>query len=313
MMRSARLVVALGFGVLLAAPVAAGADPLSAWEKVEVRTDRADAGLERAVALFEAGRDARAARSLGAGQAELGKATAAAAKLSRTAETAAERQDAAKALGAVASTRDDAVETLVAALDEASGKPESAVAQAALADTRGREKALSLLAVLAGELPDHAQAGVAKAIAALSTDRAPEASAEAAALASDKVSAKSKRALAKALDANLDGQVAAAARIQSLLASDALSDAAKAGLEQAYAAVTADHAAAAAAVDAFSDHMPEWVRSFVDQVVAQAKEDATQMREAGPAPPTPPTPEPPVQGGQQDGTPAGPPADPGRP
>jgi hypothetical protein len=265
------------------------------------------------VALFEAGRDARAARSLGAGQAELGKATAAAAKLLRTAETAAERRDAAKALGAVASSRDDAVETLVAALDEASGKPENAVAQAAVADTRGREKALGLLAVLAGELPEQAQEGVAVAIAALSTDRAPEASAEAAALASDKVSAKSKRAVAKALDANLDGQVAAAERIQELLASDALSDAAKAGLEKAYAALTADHAAAAAAVATFSEHMPRWARSFVEQVVAQAHEDATQMQETGPEPPTPPTPEPPVGGGQPDETPAGPPTDPGRP
>jgi hypothetical protein len=115
----------------------------------------------------------------------------------------------------VATTRDDAVETLVAALEDASSRASTRLAQAALSDTRGREQALELLGALAGDLPEQAQAGVAKAVAALSTDRAPEVSAEAAALTSDAVSAKTKRAVSKALDASL----AAAERIQALLES----------------------------------------------------------------------------------------------
>ena len=294
-------------------PVTAGADPLSASETVAVHTDRADAALARAVELFEANRDRRGARALKVNRAEIGKATVAAAKLLRDADSGAERRTAAKALRLVATTRDDAVETLVAAVEEASGRVDSAIAQAALSDTRGREKALAVLGALTDELPEQAQAGVAKAIAALSTDRAPEARAEAAAIASGAISTRAQRTLAKALEANLDRQVVAAETLRALIASDDVSGSGKAGLRRAYDAVTADHAAAAAAVGEFSDRMPEWARAFVEQVVAQAQEDATQMRENRPEPPNPSTPEPPVEPVQPDETPAGPPADPGRP
>lgn len=292
------------------APATAGADPISASEQVALHTDRADAALARAVELFEANHDRRGSRALAVDRREIGRATAAAAKLLRSADSAADRRAAAKALRLVATTRDDAVESLVAVVDEASGHADNAIAQAALSDTRGREKALAVLAALTDQLPEQAQAGVAKAIAELSTERAPEARAEAEAIASRGVSARAKHTLAKALKANLDGQAVAAEKLRALIASDDVSDSAKAGLQRAYDAVTADHAAAAAAVAEFTDRMPDWARAFVEQVVAQAQEDATQMRENRPEPPTP---EPPVEGGQPDDTPAGPPADPGHP
>jgi hypothetical protein len=57
--------------------------------------------------------------------------------------------EAAKALRLVATERDVSVEPLVGVLDEASGHLENKVARAALSDTRAREKALAVLAVLA--------------------------------------------------------------------------------------------------------------------------------------------------------------------
>ena len=143
---------------------------------------------------------------------------------------------------------------MVEVLDEALGRVESKVAQAALPDTRGREKALGILAVVAGEAPEQ---GLRKAVAAaLSTDRAREARAEVEAQASDAVSGQSKRTIAKGLKANLEGQAAAADNRAELIASEDVPDAAKPGLQRDHDAVTADHAAAAEAVADFSVHLP---------------------------------------------------------
>ena len=86
-------------------PATAGADPLSASEKVAVHTDRADAALARAVELFEANRDRRGARALEVNRAEIGKATAAAAKLLRRRR---QRRGAAHGGEGVAARGDDA-------------------------------------------------------------------------------------------------------------------------------------------------------------------------------------------------------------
>ncbi len=309
-MQTRRVVMFMAVAASVCLPATAGADPISASDAVKAHTDRADAALERAVALFEAHRDGRAARALKANRSEIGKATAAAAKLLRDAVSPAERREAAKALRLVATARDDSVEVLVEALDEASGRAESKVAQAALSDTRGREKALGILAALAAELPEQAQQGLMKAVTALSTERASEASAEAKALASDAVSGRSKRTIAKSLNANLDGQAAAADKLAELIASEDSPEAAKRGLQRAYDAVTADHAAAAEAVAEFSEQMPAWARAFVEEIVTQAQTDATEMRENRPEPPTP---EPPAGGRPPEQTPPGPPVDPGHP
>jgi hypothetical protein len=284
-------------------PATARADIGTAVAAVSAHTDRADAALERAVALFERNSDRRAAHSLAKSRSELGRATAAAARLLREADTAAQRRDAAKALRLVATERDAGVEQLVGVLDEASGRVESTVAQAALTDTRGREKALMILAALAEQVPDAAQGGIAKAVAALSTDRAAEARAEAEALASSRIAKRSKDLVAQALRANVDGQAAAAERLAELIASEDMPEASKPGLQRAYDAVTAEHPAIAGIVAEFSDRMPESVRAFVEQVVAQAHEDAQQLREDRPTPPAPTPPSPPAQGGRPDQTP----------
>lgn len=301
------------FGALLAVaavalPGTASAGIGTAVDALRAHTDRADAALERAIALFERNSDRRAARSLAESRSQLGQATAAAAKLLREADSAADRRDAAKALRLVATQRDASVEPLIGILDEASGRVQSKVAQAALADTRGREQALAILAALAEQVPDAAQVGVAKAISELSTDRAGEARAEAEALVTSTTAEPSRSLVARALRANVEGQAAAAEKLSELIASEDMPDAAKAGLQRAYDAVTAEHAAIADLPAEFSDRMPESVRAFVEQVVAQAHEDAEEMRENRPSPPAPTPPSPPAQGGRPDETP-GPPAD----
>jgi hypothetical protein len=286
-------------------PGAASAGVGTAVDAVRAHTDRADAALERAVLLFARNEDRRAARALDNSRRELGLATAAAARLLRNADSASERRDAAKALRLVATERDASVERLLGILEESSGRVENKVARAALTDTRGREKALTILAALAEQLPDDAQVGIAKAISALSTDRAGEARSEAEAITSDAVSEQSKRFVARALDANVEGQEVAADKLSELLASEDMPESSKAGLQRAYDAVTGEHAEIAQIVAQFSDRMPESVRAFVEQIVAQAHENARTMQENRPAPPMP---APPVQAGPPD-VPPGPPED----
>jgi hypothetical protein len=61
--------------------------------------------------------------------------------------------------------RDERIEELTAALDDARTRSERKVAAAALADTRGREHALDVLTAVLGEVPEHV---IARVVASLS-------------------------------------------------------------------------------------------------------------------------------------------------
>ena len=289
-------IAAIAATAALALPAAAGADSLATGVKnVKSRTASADKALDRAVSLFAKGRDGKAAKLVVKSRQEMAKAQKAAARLHRSADTARERAAAARAQVLVAEQQDENVEQLVGLLEESEGRVENAIAKAALADTRGRDKALSILHELLGRVPSSAQSGITRAIGALSGGRDEEVQVEAQALASPDVAESSKDEVALAVEQNLEGQQLAASRLRALIDGGTMPDAAKAGLETAYAAVTAEHEAAAATLASFSDRIPASVRAFVEQVVNEAREDAAGMRDSRPAPPTGGRPSPGVQ------------------
>ncbi len=81
----------------LAFPVGAGARVQTSVGSVKAHTDRADAALDRTVALFEHNRDRRGKQSFVRSCREMGQARAEAARLRRAAHTAPARAAAARA------------------------------------------------------------------------------------------------------------------------------------------------------------------------------------------------------------------------
>jgi len=301
---------ALAAGVLAGVPAVAGASPSTAAATVALHTDRADAALARAAALFRGGDDAQALRAVAGARVNMGRAVSAAARLLREAETPAERVAAARALRALATQQDDNVPALLAMLPSAGPRADVRLARVALADVNGRERAIAKLnGLLAGGLPAAARTGVTRAIAALSTERAPEVTRAAAALADDDTPAAAAQRLSQLVDRSLRGQARAAATITVLIGR--LPEAARPGLERALRAIAGEQAASAARLAGLSDRMPERVRAFVARIVAQARDDARQLR-GQINPPVPVSPGPPA------GTPGAPedapvPTDPGPP
>ncbi len=153
----------------LAFPVGAGAHIETSVSSVKAHTNRADAALDQAVALFERNRDGRARQSFNRSRREMGQATAEAARLRRSANSAPERAAAARAQVLIADQLDENVDQLTGLLDEVEGRVENAIARAARADTRGVAKAVSIIEGLLGEgVPSQAAAGLKAALAALS-------------------------------------------------------------------------------------------------------------------------------------------------
>jgi len=268
----------------------------TAIDSVKAHTDRADTALDRAVALYERNSDRRANAQLARSRTEMGLATAEAAKLRRAADSPSERAVAAAAHALVAGQQDENLEQLVDVLDEVDGRAEDSVAKAALADTRGREKAIAVISALVGAgVSEQAAAGLAKALAELSTDRNQEITDKSRALGSSRVSSSAKRSVAKSVEASVRGQKKAAERLAALIADEEVPEAAKPGLQRAYDAVVAEHGTVADILSRFSDQMPASIRSYVEAIVTQARQNAQGMRENRPAPPA----------GQPDGTPTG--------
>lgn len=153
----------------LAFPVEASAHVQTSVSSVKAHTERADAALDRAVALFEKNRDGRAKQSFNRSRREMGQATAEAARLRRAVNSASARAAAARAQVLVADQQDENIEQLTDLLDEVEGRVKNAIARAALADTRGREKAIAIIGVLLSQgVPSQATAGLDAALAALS-------------------------------------------------------------------------------------------------------------------------------------------------
>lgn len=293
--------IATGALTMVAAVAPAGvasADVQVGVKSVKAHTDRADAGLDRAVRLFERNADRRGSRELARSRRELGQASAEAAKLRRQADAPNERATAARAAALVADQRDENIDQLVGALDEVRGKVENTVAKAALSDTRGRDKAIAVItALLERGVPEQAATGLAKALGALAQDRDGEVKAEAKALVGDDVSPAGKRTVAKTVQANVDGQDRASTKLAELIADEDMPAQSKPGLQRAYDAVIAEHGSIADILSRFSDRMPASIRGFVERIVTQAREDAQSMREDRPSPPS--------GGGQPDETPGG--------
>lgn len=302
MYKHASITVALAAGALFA-PAGAQAHVDKGVSSVKAHTVRADAALERAVSLYDRHAAARADRSFALSRRELGAAAREAAALRRAADTPAEELQAARAVGTVAAEQDENVEKLAEALDGAKGRSERKVAAAALSDVRGRDKAVAVLTAVLDEVPEQAQSGIARSIASLSTGRDDEVEALGEALAGGEVGAQNQRTVAQSVRATVDGQAKAGERLAALVASDDVPEAGKAGLRKAYDAVNAEHGAVADVLSRFSDRMPAKVRSFVEQIVTQAREDAQSLRESRP---TPPSEQPEGQpSGQPESTPTG--------
>jgi hypothetical protein len=299
--RVRRAGAALLVGALAALPAVGSAHPSVAATSVRAHTDRADAALDRAATLFASGQDAEGLAAFGRSRSETGKAVAEAAKLVHTADTPAERAAAARALRLVATAQAEQIPPTVSLLGPAEASAENAIAEAALADTRGREKAIAVLrALIAKGVPDSAQAGIARAIVALSTDRGDEITAEVKVAADAEVSSRTAATLATTTDVSLRGQARAAAILTALKAR--LPAAAAKGIDRALAAIAAEQKAAAEALHAAAPGMPESVREFVSQVADRAADRAEGMREDRPAPPVPPD-------AGTPGPPAGPPVE----
>ena len=278
---------ALATVAALAPATSASAHLDVAVKTVKPHTDRADYGLDRAVAAYERNADRRGSRELARSRRELGKATAEAAKLRRPARTQKQRGDAARATALVADQQDENVEQLVGVLDEVSGRVENTVAKAALQDTRGRDKAIAIITALIDRgVSEGAAKGLARALAALSTDRDGEVVEEVKALIGKDVGRAGKRTLARTVGANIDGQASAAEKLAALIADPDMPAESKPGLQRAYDAVSAEHGSAVFILARLSDRMPAFVRSFVAQVITRARTDAQSMRDNRPTPPT---------------------------
>jgi len=281
-------------GALLA-PAAAQADVAERVAGVTAHATAADRALDRAVALYEDGSRKRADRSFALSRRELGAAARDAAKLRRQADTPREQAAAAQATQLVAAQQDENVEQLVGVLGEVDRRAQSRISAAAVADVRGREKAIGVLTALLDEVPAQARDALTAAIGALATGRDEELEVQAEALADEDVSAASKRKVARSVEDGVDGQAAAAERLAGLIAGDDVPEEAKAGLLKAYDAVTGEHGSLADVLSRFSDRMPQRIRTFVETIAAQASEDAQGMRDDRPAP----------AAGRPEGTPTG--------
>lgn len=274
----------------LCLPISASAATSASVTTVRQHTTRADAALDRAVGLFASGRDVEAAKQFALSRREIGIATSQAAKLRRDADSSTERQQAAAAAKVVAAELDQNVEQLVGVLDEADGAVENRIAQAALADTRGREKSAGVLNALARRVPQQAARGVATALQSLARNRDDEVAAEVEALSSSEVSDSAKQAVASAVKANVAGQDVAAQRLAALIASDRMPSQAKQGLQRAYDAVIAEQQRSADQLEQAAAGMPESVRSTVLATVEQARGNARDLQDNRPSAPREATP-----------------------
>ena len=266
-------------GALALPAGASAADIQTAVQAVQAHTDRADAALDRAVSLFGKNSDRAARKAFATSRKEMGLAKAAAAKARRQADTPTERTQAALAQALLGAELGENIEKLAAALLPADGTDENKIADAARADTQGREKAIAILTVLMGQVPEQAKFGIARAIAALSQDRDDEAQATGKALVSKHVSPTNKRRVAEAIKVSVDGQDKASATLAALIADPNMPAQSKPGLQIAYDAVTGEHGSVADILSRLNAaRMPAFVRAFVERIITQARTDAQGMR-----------------------------------
>lgn len=280
---------AVACGALLALPAGASAGSFGdAVDKVRSHTTKADRGLDRAQRMLERNRHRDASRAYGQSRRELARARRSAARLARSADNSRERAAAASAQRRVAAVYDENVEQLAGMLDEARGRVESRIAQAALSDARGRDKAVAVLtALLEDGLPSSAATGISRALSGLVTDRDDEVEALGDALVSDEVSSRSKRNVARAVEESVDGQATAAAELSELLAGDDMPEQARPGLQRALNAISGERLSAAETLFGHAERIPEFIRGFVVEIIGRAMQDPQGFGQSPPIPPIP--------------------------
>ncbi|UTI63380.1 hypothetical protein NBH00_18760 [Paraconexibacter antarcticus] len=288
-MRKSSLICVAAAAALVVPAGALAADVQTGVDAATSHTAKADSALIHALSLFKGGDVTRGTKAFTTSRKEMGLARSAAAQARHAASTPAARALAADAQAAVAEQQDTNIVKLATLLPRTHGTVQSQVAQAALTDTTGRDKAIAVLTAVALTAPAQAQAGLAHAVQALSTDRSGEITADAKALVSDAVTPANKQTLATAVKTDVAGQTTAADKLKELLGSASTPDAAKPGLTKAYDAVSAEHGTLADILSRFSDRMPASIRSFVTSIVTHARTDARTMHDDRPTPPTPPS------------------------
>jgi hypothetical protein len=258
------------------APVA-GAQANPSLATVPSHTRAADRALERALADWDAHALGAARSDFAINRAQMGKAVAQKAKLSKDATTAAERRAAANAVVAVARqavTNETALAKVARDLRRGS-HIQLRVLRAAAKDT-ARSKAIGVLTDLLASLPNAAQTHIANALGKLTLAH----KAAVRQLGKDVTSArvgKAAKAIAAAdLEADVHGQAHAVNLLQQLMA--LLPDAAQTGLQTALDAIGKSLNGQANALAAVQAHAPASLKDDIAAAIAAAQAAATDAK-----------------------------------
>jgi hypothetical protein len=291
---SRTLAAAVAAGALIAIPATASAAPGPSAASVKAYTVKADAALDRAVAMFEKDNDRAGIRQFRLSRAWLGKAKMMSTRLANRADTAGERTRAANAWRLIALQRDENMDELVALFDKVNAAVDKMVAQALLADTKHRDAAIATIQELidAGVNPK-VETSLNELIAHFSSGRATEIGQQMNALAEVKLPTEAQKAVAMAIQTSLASQARAAALLNGLIPQ--LPDASRTQLQAALDMVHDQLQAAYELMDDVVDLMPPFVRPMVEKMLADVKAmiaaiAAPFVPSAPPAPTTPTAP-----------------------
>jgi hypothetical protein len=271
-MKSSRtLAAAIAAGALIAIPATASASEGPSASVVKSYTVKADTSLDHAIAMFTRGNDATGIKAFKQSRFFLGKAKALSALLTKTADTDAERAQAAKAWQFLAVERDENLAQLTKLLSKVDAGTDKIVATALLADTKHRDAAIGIIQDLIDQgVTPNVEAGLNRVIAALTSGRAAEIGAQVNLLAEIKLPADAQKAIALAIQANLGAQARVAAVLDSLIPQ--LPEDARGQLEKALDLVNKQLEAAADMMDDVDDLLPPFVRPMVQGILNDVKD-----------------------------------------
>lgn len=271
-MKSSRtLAAAIAAGALIAIPATASASQGPSASAVKSYTVKADTSLDHAVQLFNRGNDATGIKAFKQSRFFLGKAKALSTLLTKTADTDAERAQAAKAWQFLAVERDENLAQLTKLLSTVNASTDKIIATALLADTKHRDAAIGIIQDLIDQgVTSSAEAGLNRIIAALTSGRAAEIGAQVNVLAEVKLPVDAQKAIALAIQANLGAQARVAAVLDSLIPQ--LPEDARGQLEKALDLVNQQLEAAADMMDDVDDLLPPFVRPMVQGILNDVKD-----------------------------------------
>lgn len=267
---SRTLAAAVAAGALIAIPAAASAAPGPSAASVQAYTVKADAAMDRAVALFDKDSDKAGLRQFRLSRAFLGKAKMISTQLANSADTDGERTRAANAWRLIALERDENMGHLVGLLEKVNATVDQMVAQALLADTKHRDAAIAMIQELidAGVNPK-VETALNELMAHFSSGRAIEIGQQMDALAEVKLPTEAQKAVAMAIQTSLDSQARAASLLNGLIPQ--LPDASRAQLQAALDLVHDQLQAAYELMDDVVDLMPPFVRPMIQKMLADVK------------------------------------------